>query len=332
MSLFRRGGALSERDVLSGSGASLPPAPQPVPPRPSAQLPAAKRPARDDSTAQASGRHLPIVISSSEEESEDAAPAARPRGFGRAFSDQMTFALPPRQGRVAQSASSRNDIRNACAESLRSRQQMKCVEQAEEERGAFQVKAEGSRGRMLGAKHVAQARALVNAKVQTSTYREVDAWGCEEDGEEGGEEDDEVDVLGRQIGRGSASGAAAGARASAEPKQPGLMQSFTYDPPARGEGLLNWRIMMTYKNLRGTAYEWHDAFIFDTRQKQRADGAIIFEYRAFVPVDGQFDGFDETDVPADDICFMKRNSKKGPTVPRDSPEYRSAVAAAAEEE
>eukprot|EP00966_Prymnesium_polylepis_P229844 5318125-Prymnesium_polylepis.1 len=146
MSLFRRKGALSQRDVLCGSGSSQPPAPQQAPPRPSAQLPAAKRPARDDNPVQG-GRHLPIELDSSEEESDDAAPVPPPRGFGRAFSDQnMTFALPPRQGRVAQSARSRIEIREACAETLRSKQQLKCLDQAEEEHGVFTAKPEGSRG------------------------------------------------------------------------------------------------------------------------------------------------------------------------------------------
>ena len=118
-----------------------------------------------------------------------------------AESARWTSALPPRQGGVAQDAQLRREIREACSDALRSQQCFMAASQVEAARVQFAEKTAGARGRLLTAGHVAGARELVRAKINTSTYRDVDGapWadGATWDHEEEDIGEDDVDAMER---------------------------------------------------------------------------------------------------------------------------------------
>jgi hypothetical protein len=87
------------------------------------------------------------------------------------LSDLMNEALLPRVGNVAMIAVSRSQIRDSFSAAARGdRSFMASVQSGE----YFTAKTAGTRGRFLGAEHIAGGRKFVAARINTSKTREVD--------------------------------------------------------------------------------------------------------------------------------------------------------------
>ena len=216
----------------------------------------------------------------------------------KGLSDRLTRACPPRTGSIAQTATSRKDIRQDAMDSLRDTRgyvgEMQALAEANREPVLFTAKQEGARGRMLGIGQLQGARALVQAKVATSKMREDDYYD-EED-----LEDDGMDCFARQPGR---------RRAAPSQDQPSLLRGYQYElppPPKKSSArqhLLGWRCKVTFPTGKSQNLEWHDGFIIGWTS--RAD--MHCWYRVFFSVDGGTMRFDGDDLPDTSISFRKPN-------------------------
>ena len=174
----------------------------------------------------------------------------------------------------------------------------------------FEAKKEKARGRMLGIGQLAGARAFVDAKLESSKYRDQDEfmnapWDYDE--EPLGE--DEVDTFVRQPGRGGGGGGGGGDHnAGGSVDQPaipgGSKAGYQYNPPHSGDEMLHWRVQCTFPTGPEKEFRWHPGIIIQVRIEIH-DGSQQPMYRVYFPIDSGDEWLRGSELPHKGVCFRK---------------------------